>query len=164
MTGIGAALPDVLGTVRAADPVQVVLDHDGRGRPMVQGPAILGWGPNPNGEPQVSGCCQRTLRKTHEGVLAERDIDDSRVPELLKCSKEVFDLDSVISAAEELKNAGQLKRLVAPQFVEPEDEWIRSFATRVYDGSFTQKVKAQFFGSSYRKRPHSPPTIRSTSA
>ena len=120
---------------------------------MARGPAILGWGPNPNGEPQVSGCCQRTLRKTHEGVLPERDIDDSLVPELLKLSKEVFDLDSVISAAEELKNVGQLKRLVAPQFKEPEDEWVRFLAPRVYDGSFTQKVKAQFFGSSYQKRP-----------
>lgn len=63
--------------------------------------------------------------------MTERDIDDSQVPELLKCSKEVFDLDSVISAAEELKNVGQLKRLVAPQFEEPEDEWVRFFATRV---------------------------------
>lgn len=131
---------------------------------MARGPAILGWGPNPNGEPQVSGCCQRTLRKTHEGVLPERDIDDSLVPELLKLSKEVFDLDSVISAAEELKNVGQLKRLVAPQFKEPEDEWVRFLAPRVYDGSFTQKVKAQFFGSSYQKRPPSSSTIRSTSA
>ena len=34
--------------------------------------------------------------------MPERDIDDSLVPELLKLSKEVFDLDSVISAAEEL--------------------------------------------------------------
>lgn len=121
-------------------------------------------GPNPNGEPQVSGCCQRTLRKTHEGVLPERDIDDSLVPELLKLSKEVFDLDSVISAAEELKNVGQLKRLVAPQFKEPEDEWVRFLAPRVYDGSFTQKVKAQFFGSSYQKRPPSSSTISSTTA
>lgn len=77
-------------------------------------------------------------------VLDLANIDESLIPELLKLSKDVFDLDSVISAAEELKYVGQLKRLVARQFKEPEDEWIRFFATRVYDGSFTQKVKEQF--------------------
>ena len=111
---------------------------------MARGPAILGWGPNPNGEPQVSGCCQRTLRKTHGDVLPERDIDDSQVPELLKLSKEVFDLDSVISAAEELKNVGQLKRLVAPQFKEPEDEWVRFFAPVCTTALSLRKSKRSF--------------------
>lgn len=77
-------------------------------------------------------------------VLDLNDIDESIVAELLKLSKEVFDLDSVISAAEELKYLGQLKRLVASQFKEPEDEWVRFFTSRVYDGPFTQKVKEQF--------------------
>ncbi len=77
-------------------------------------------------------------------VLDLSNIDESLIPELVKLSKGVFDLDSVISAAEELKYVGQLKRLVASQFSEPEDEWVRFFATRVYDGSFTQKVKEQF--------------------
>lgn len=77
-------------------------------------------------------------------VLDLADIDESLIPELVKLTKEVFDLDSVINAAEELKYIGQLKRLVAMQFKEPEDEWIRFFTTRVYDGSFTQKVKEQF--------------------
>jgi hypothetical protein len=77
-------------------------------------------------------------------VLDLSNIDESLVPELMKLSKEVFDLDSVISAAEELKYVGQLKRLVASQFKEPEDEWVKFFTTRVYDGSFTQKVKEQF--------------------
>lgn len=77
-------------------------------------------------------------------VLDMANIDETLIPELVKLTKEVFDLDSIISAAEELKYIGQLKRLVASQFVEPEDEWVRFFATRVYDGSFTQKVKEQF--------------------
>jgi hypothetical protein len=77
-------------------------------------------------------------------VLDLSNIDESLIPELAKLSKGVFDLDSVISAAEELKYVGQLKRLIASQFSEPEDEWIRFFATRVYDRQFTQKVKEQF--------------------
>jgi len=77
-------------------------------------------------------------------VLDMADIDESLIPELIKLSKEVFDLDSIISAAEELKYVGALKRLVASQFKEPGEEWVRFFATRVYEGSYTQKVKEQF--------------------
>ncbi|MFY1633555.1 type I restriction endonuclease [Solwaraspora sp. WMMB335] len=77
-------------------------------------------------------------------VFDLEDIDDSLLPELRKLTKEVFDLDSIISAAEELKYLGQIKRSMAAQFKDPEDEWIRFFATRVYDGSFTQKRREQF--------------------
>ncbi len=77
-------------------------------------------------------------------VLDMANIDESLLPELIKLSKEVFDLDSIISAAEELKYVGALKRLIAAQFKEPEDEWVRLLATRVYEGSYTQKVKEQF--------------------
>ncbi len=77
-------------------------------------------------------------------VLDMAAIDESLIPELVKLSKEVFDLDSIINSAEELKYVGELKRLVAAQFKEPEDEWVRFFATRVYEGSYTQKVKEQF--------------------
>jgi hypothetical protein len=77
-------------------------------------------------------------------VLDLNDIDDSLVSELVKLTKDVFDLDSIISAAEELKYIGQLKRLVATQFKEPEDDWIKFLTTRVYEGSYTQKVKEQF--------------------
>jgi len=77
-------------------------------------------------------------------VLDLEDIDDALLPELRKLTKEVFDLDSIISAAEELKYLGQIKRAMAAQFKEPEDEWVRFFTTRVYEGSFTQKVREQF--------------------
>jgi len=77
-------------------------------------------------------------------VLDMANIDESILPELVKLSKEVFDLDSIISAAEELKYVGALKRLIAGEFKEPEEEWVRFFATRVYEGTYTQKVKEQF--------------------
>jgi hypothetical protein len=77
-------------------------------------------------------------------VLDLSDIDETLLPELSKLTKDVFDLDSVISAAEELKYVGQLKRAIAAQFREPTDEWIKFFATRVYEGSYTQKVREQF--------------------
>jgi hypothetical protein len=77
-------------------------------------------------------------------VLDMADIDESLISELAKLTKEVFDLDSIISAAEELKYVGEIKRFIAAQFKNPGDEWVRLLATNVYVGSFTQKVKEQF--------------------
>lgn len=77
-------------------------------------------------------------------VLDLLDIDETLIPELRKLTKDVFDLDSIISSAEELKYIGQIKRTIAAQFTEPQDEWIRFFTTRVYEGAFTQKVREQF--------------------
>jgi len=79
-------------------------------------------------------------------VLDLLDIDETLMPELQKLSKESFDLDSIINAAEELKYIGALKREIASQFREPSDEWIKFFTARVYEGSFTQKVRQQFTG------------------
>lgn len=77
-------------------------------------------------------------------VLDLLDIDDTLIPELRKLTKDVFDLDSIINAASELKYVGQIKRTIAAQFRDPEDEWIKFFTTRVYEGAFTQKVRQQF--------------------
>lgn len=77
-------------------------------------------------------------------VLDLLDIDDTLIPELRKLTKGMFDLDSIINAASELKYVGQIKRTIAAQFREPEDEWIRFFTTRVYEGQFTQKAREQF--------------------
>lgn len=72
------------------------------------------------------------------------DIDDHVVPELQKLTKGTFDVDSIISAAGELKYVGQIKRVLATQFSEPDDDFVRLLATRVYDGAITQKVREQF--------------------
>ncbi|MFE3170778.1 type I restriction enzyme HsdR N-terminal domain-containing protein [Amycolatopsis sp. NPDC059090] len=77
-------------------------------------------------------------------VLDFADIDETLLPELAKLTKESFNLDSVISTAGELKYIGQLKRILATQFKQPEDEWVRFLTTRVYEGSFTQRVRDQF--------------------
>lgn len=77
-------------------------------------------------------------------VLDLLDIDETLIPEIQKLSKESFDLDSIINAAEELKYVGALRREIAGQFREPSDEWVRFFTTRVYDGMFTAKVREQF--------------------
>ena len=77
-------------------------------------------------------------------VLDFSALDETLLPELAKLTKESFDLDSVISAAGELKYIGQLKRVLAAQFKQPEDDWVRLLTTRVYDGAFTQRIREQF--------------------
>lgn len=72
------------------------------------------------------------------------DIDDHVVPELQKLTKSAFDVESIISAAGELKYVGQIKRALAAQFSEPDDDFVRFFASRVYEGAITQKVREQF--------------------
>ncbi|PFG44763.1 hypothetical protein ATJ88_3499 [Isoptericola jiangsuensis] len=74
------------------------------------------------------------------------DLDETLVPEVQKLTKDSFDLDSVVSAAEELKYIGALKRALAAQFREPDDDWVKALTNRVYEGSFTQRVKEQFRG------------------
>lgn len=77
-------------------------------------------------------------------VVELSDLDTSLVPELRKLTKDSFDLDSIISAAEELKYVGEIKRVLAAQFASPDVEWVKFLTTRVYEGSFTQKVREQF--------------------
>ncbi|SEB66879.1 hypothetical protein SAMN04489806_1455 [Paramicrobacterium humi] len=77
-------------------------------------------------------------------VLDLNEIDPTLIPEVRKLSKEIFDLDSVLNAAEELKYVGQIKRAMSAQFKEPTDDWVRFFTSRVYDGAFTQRVREQF--------------------
>lgn len=72
------------------------------------------------------------------------EIDEHAVPELLKLTKSAFDLESIISAAGELKYVSQIKRLIAAQFLTPEDDFIKFVASRVYDGAVTHKVREQF--------------------
>lgn len=77
-------------------------------------------------------------------VLDLLDIDETLISEVQKLSKDSFDLDSIISTAEELKYVGALKREIAGQFREPSDEWIKFFTQRVYEGSYTARVREQF--------------------
>lgn len=77
-------------------------------------------------------------------VLDLADVDETLLTEVQKLSKDSFDLESIINAAEELKYVGALKREISAQFRDPSDEWIKFFAQRVYEGSYTARVREQF--------------------
>lgn len=72
------------------------------------------------------------------------DIDRTLVPEIQKFSKESFDIDSVVNAAEELKYIGGIRRIIASEVKEPSEEWVRFFVNRIYEGRTTQRVLEQF--------------------
>jgi predicted type IV restriction endonuclease len=77
-------------------------------------------------------------------VLDLTAIDETLLPEVAKLTKESFDLDSVVSAAGELKYIGQIKRLLAAEFKEPSSEFLRLFATHIYPGKpFTQRIREE---------------------
>lgn len=79
-------------------------------------------------------------------VIQVSDLDSALIPEVKKLTKDSFDLDSIINAAEELKYVGELKRVLAAQFASPDTDWVKFLTSRVYDGAFTQKVRDQFTG------------------
>ncbi|MGC3995393.1 MAG: type I restriction enzyme HsdR N-terminal domain-containing protein [Propionicimonas sp.] len=74
------------------------------------------------------------------------NIDPYALPELRKLTKDEFDLDSVLAAAEELKYVSAVKRAVNDMFVEPPDDFVRLLVSRVYQGPITAKVRELFTG------------------
>ncbi|MGL5974383.1 MAG: type I restriction endonuclease [Aeromonas sobria] len=77
-------------------------------------------------------------------TLDLEDIDEHIVPEVLKLTKTSFDVESVVDAAGELKYLSQIKKLLAEQFGSPEEDFVKFFASRIYDGVLTAKVKQSF--------------------
>lgn len=72
------------------------------------------------------------------------DMDRTLIPELQKLSKESFDLDSVLGAAEELKYIGGIRKAIASEVKEPSDDWVRFFVSQVYEGRSTKRIIEQF--------------------
>ncbi|PNK91021.1 type I restriction endonuclease [Serratia odorifera] len=72
------------------------------------------------------------------------DIDENVVPELVKLTKSAFDVESIVNAAGELKYVSQIKKIFSTQFTNPEEDFVKLFASRVYDGMLTQKVRDLF--------------------
>lgn len=78
-------------------------------------------------------------------VLDLSEIDETLLPEIAKLARDSFDLDSVLSAASELKYIGQIKRILAAEFKDPSSELVRFFAAQVYPGkTITQRVRNHF--------------------
>lgn len=72
------------------------------------------------------------------------DFDQSLLGELKKLTKNNFDIDSVLNSAGELKYTRQIKLELLQNYNNPEEDFVRLLAKKVYDGTVTQKVLEQF--------------------
>jgi hypothetical protein len=72
------------------------------------------------------------------------DLKDAQIEELKKFHKSYFDVETILSSANELKYTGELKAIIAKEFTVPSPEFVRYFGKQVYDGIFTVKVQEQF--------------------
>lgn len=69
---------------------------------------------------------------------------NSDVDELGKFTKDAFNLETIISTANNLKYHRALLGIVRQEFDQPSDEIVKHFTAQVYEGKITQKVKEQF--------------------
>ena len=66
------------------------------------------------------------------------------IKELEKFKKVNFDVDEVVSRADNLKYRNLIKKTLLSEFESPSDEFIKAVAKQVYDGILTQNVKEKF--------------------
>lgn len=72
------------------------------------------------------------------------EIRENQVPELKKFCKSVFDVDTIFSAASELKYVHEFKRMFAEQMETPSDDFVKLFLSECYSGQKTQGVLEKF--------------------
>jgi len=72
------------------------------------------------------------------------DVTEEVAGELKKFAKESFDLEVILSTANELKYTKGIKRVLAEEWANPSEEFVRLLAGRVYTGRMTQSARDQF--------------------
>ena len=72
------------------------------------------------------------------------DLQPSLVAELKKLTKPSFDLDEMISSAEELKYTREIRSILAEQLSSPSEDFVRFFAAQLYSGKLTQAIRERF--------------------
>jgi len=72
------------------------------------------------------------------------EIKDNQIEELKKFHKTVFDAESIVNTASELKYTSELKQLFQQELTSPSPEFVKYFAKQVYPTSITAKVLEQF--------------------
>lgn len=71
-------------------------------------------------------------------------IKESAVPEISKFHKSNFDVDKILNTASALKYTKEIKNVFVKDLQEPSQDFVRYFASKVYNGRLTEKVMDQF--------------------
>jgi predicted type IV restriction endonuclease len=74
--------------------------------------------------------------------------------EVKKLGKEKFDLDRMLSTANELKYTSQIKKIIAEQFENPDEQFVRYFFTTVNSGSRFTAIAKEHFTEYVKKASH----------
>ncbi|MBD5256186.1 MAG: restriction endonuclease [Bacteroides sp.] len=77
-------------------------------------------------------------------VIDMLDLDDAEIEQLKKFHKSYYDVDNILSTAQELKYTTELRAIISSEFSQPSPEFVKFFTKQVYDGSVSQKVIEQF--------------------
>lgn len=72
------------------------------------------------------------------------DIRENQVEELKKFHKSYFDVDNIVSTANELKYTNELKQLLSSEMKNPSEAFVRLLAKQIYSGIVTAKVLELF--------------------
>ena len=72
------------------------------------------------------------------------DARDESVTELKKFTKSSFDLEDILSTANELKYTREIARTLSEEWNQPSEDFVYFLAKRVYEGSITKSVREQF--------------------
>lgn len=74
------------------------------------------------------------------------EIDQVLVAELKKLTKPAFNLDKLMTPAGELKYTRQMKRLLSDQMENPSDEFVKFFASKVFNRVLSPNRREYFAG------------------
>ncbi|MEL6364074.1 MAG: type I restriction endonuclease [Pseudomonadota bacterium] len=77
-------------------------------------------------------------------VLDIFDYKDGEIDQLKKFTKDIFDVDEILSTAHDMKLQRSLAAEIASEFKEPSDELVSLIGKRVYSGKFTQQIAEKF--------------------
>ncbi len=72
------------------------------------------------------------------------DLEERHVEVLKQFRRDHYDAEKVLSNANDLKYRRGIKRLFNEEWANPSEDFVRVFASRIYDGRMTQGAKEQF--------------------
>lgn len=77
-------------------------------------------------------------------VVDMLNLSDGDIEQLKKFHKSYYDVDNILSTAQELKYTTEIRNLIFAEFAAPSPEFVKYFAKPVYDSPVSQKVIEQF--------------------
>lgn len=77
-------------------------------------------------------------------VVDMLNLSENEIEQMKKFHKSYYDLDNILSTAQELKYTTELRNLLSAEFQNPSSEFVKLFARQVYDGPVSQKIIEQF--------------------